>query len=118
MEAVGRELRRARGEEKQQAIADRADISDTTLSRLEKGQRPEGIAILLRVLDALGLELRFARRAGTLVGQDPEVVVEDALKADPQLHEYTREVLMAAYRRARLGTPDARPKARAAGASR
>ena len=121
MRGLGAAIRDARGDEKLETIAKAAGMSTSALSRLERGERSEGLILLLRVLDAVGLELQvLPRRSGRRASPSPERVVEDALASDPQLYEHSREVILAAYRRARTNGREDRaapPKKAAAGSS-
>lgn len=116
---MGAAIRGARGGEKLETIARRAKLSVSALSRLERGERSEGLELLFRVLATVGLDVDVVPRRGAQGAPTPEAVVEDALSADPQLFDHSREVVLAAYRRAREdGTARARPKKERAAASR
>jgi transcriptional regulator with XRE-family HTH domain len=66
LQELGRALadRRHALREKQSTIAQQARLSDTVVSDLEHGRRLEGLAPFLRLVDALGLDIRFVARAG------------------------------------------------------
>lgn len=51
---IGEEVKRVRGEDKQDAFAERVGVSTSTLSIIENGSRDYGVDALLRVLAAMG----------------------------------------------------------------
>lgn len=50
----------------QQALAERAGVSRSWIARFETGRSSSEVALLMRVLDALSLELSVAPRASTV----------------------------------------------------
>jgi len=69
----------------QQALAERAGVSRSWIARFETGRSSSEVALLMRVLDALSLELSVAPRASKVPttgrsGAEDEVDLDAILK--------------------------------------
>lgn len=63
-EEFGKKIEKARTAKRltQKELAERADIAQANLSRIENGRYKVGLDILLKIADALGMELGFIEK--------------------------------------------------------
>jgi len=99
---LGAAIVAARGPRTQKDVALDAGISDSTLSRYEQGDRPEGLDILFRILKSVGLEMALVarnepapgneHRTEVLVYEDGELTQEQMKAVDSVVQSFKRRV--------------------------
>jgi transcriptional regulator with XRE-family HTH domain len=57
----------------QRALAAATGVSPSTIARIEKGRMEPTVALLTRLVEACGLELRMALAEPRLAGRDPSL---------------------------------------------
>lgn len=82
----------------QRTLAGEIGMSDAWLSEVEQGKVDVPLSRLLALAQELNAEVVIVPREA-----DPELAVERALESDSALDPQTREVILAAYRAARIG---------------
>ena len=84
----------------QQDVAAGIGMSDAWLSQVERGELDVPLSRLVALAEHLGAELVIRKK-----NPDAQATVEEALESDGQLTPAARGVVLAAYRAARIETP-------------
>lgn len=69
----------------QRALAAATGVSPSTIARIEKGRMEPTLALLTRLLDTCGLELRMSVVAPRLRAREPRLSVEERLRENDSL---------------------------------
>jgi transcriptional regulator with XRE-family HTH domain len=70
----------------QRALAAATEVSPSTIARIEKGRMEPTVALLTRLVEACGLELRMSVAKPRLPARDPSPLsVEDRLRENDRL---------------------------------
>lgn len=89
----------------QRTLAGEIGMSDAWLSEVEQGKVDVPLSRLLALAEELNAEIVIIPRAA-----DPEFAVQRALESDTALDPSTREVVLAAYRAARIARAGKQPQ--------